>query len=122
MKESFTTNLISNTLRGGLILSFIVIMFGGILYLYSNGHEIPDYSTFKGEPQDFKTIQGIFSLAFQGHSLGIILLGILILIATPVIRVVLCICAFAIQKDFLYIIIGSFVFLTLLYSLFLQTR
>ena len=48
---------------------------------------------------------------------SIIQFGMVILIATPVARVLLCVVGFARQKDRLYVFISSFVLLVLIYSL-----
>jgi uncharacterized membrane protein len=49
---------------------------------------------------------------------SIIQLGILLLIATPVLRVVFCIAGFSRQRDKVYVFISSAVLLILIYSLF----
>ena len=43
--------------------------------------------------------------------------GLLLLIATPVARVVLCVIGFARQRDRLYVVVSSVVLLVLIYSL-----
>jgi len=51
------------------------------------------------------------------HGRGIIQLGLLFLIATPVARVAFAAFAFSIERDWLYVAISTFVLLVLLYSL-----
>ncbi len=46
------------------------------------------------------------------------MLGLLLLIATPVARVLFSIFAFGLQRDFLYVLFTVVVLLVLLYSLF----
>jgi uncharacterized membrane protein len=55
------------------------------------------------------------ALALRGR--GIVQLGLLFLIATPVARVAFAAFGFAIERDWLYVGISSFVLLVLLYSL-----
>ncbi len=50
-------------------------------------------------------------------SRSVIRLGILLLIATPIVRVAFCLYSFAMQKDKLYIPISGTVLAVLLYSL-----
>jgi uncharacterized membrane protein len=47
---------------------------------------------------------------------SVIQLGLLLLIATPVARVVLCVVGFARQRNTLYIVVSSFVLLVLVLS------
>ena len=51
-------------------------------------------------------------------SRNIIRLGILLLIATPIMRVAYCVYSFAAQKDKIYIVVSSIVLSVLLYSFF----
>ena len=124
MKTSDTTNVsqkmetwIGNILRVGVIVSAVLVLFGGILYLYRYGLTWPGYATFKGEPERLKDIYGILKSALSFHSRGIIQLGLLCLIATPIIRVIFSLGIYAKQKDTLYTIITSIVLCLLIYSL-----
>jgi uncharacterized membrane protein len=97
--------LIGNVLRWGVILAMSVVFFGGLVYVYRHGHETASYQKFTGEPTFLKSIPGIFYgvLAFKGRA--IIQTGILLLIATPVTRVLLSIFSFLREKDYLYVVI-----------------
>jgi uncharacterized membrane protein len=108
---------IGNILRVGVIVSALLVLFGGILYLYRYGLTWPGYATFKGEPERLKDIYGILKSALSFHSRGIIQLGLLCLIGTPVMRVIFSLGVYAKQKDTLYIIITSIVLCLLIYSL-----
>jgi uncharacterized membrane protein len=55
--------------------------------------------------------------AMSLHGSGIIQLGLLFLIATPVARVAFAAFAFAVERDWLYVAVSTFVLLVLLYSL-----
>ena len=72
---------------------------------------------FHGEPSDYRTVRGILSDSFALQGRGIIQLGLLLLIATPVARVAFTIFGFAEENDRLYMAVASFVLLILLYSL-----
>ena len=45
-------------------------------------------------------------------------LGILLLIATPIMRVAYCVYSFAVQKDKIYVLVSGIVLSVLLYSFF----
>ena len=55
----------------------------------------------------------------DGHGRGLIQLGVLLMIATPVIRVVFAVVAFALEKDWIYTGVSCFVLAILTYSQFL---
>ena len=63
-------------------------------------------------------MSGIIAGVFAGHGRGLIQLGLLLLIATPVARVVLLALGFALQRDRLYVIVSVVVLTFLLYGLF----
>ena len=52
---------------------------------------------------------------------GIIQLGLLLLIATPVARVVFSVIGFVRQRDFVYVVLTLIVLAVLLYSLFIES-
>jgi uncharacterized membrane protein len=56
--------------------------------------------------------------AFGGQSRSIMQLGLLLLIATPIARVIFSVFAFAIEGDRMYVIFTLIVLTVLLYSLF----
>jgi uncharacterized membrane protein len=108
---------IGGILRAGVIVSAMLVLFGGILYLYRYGFTWPGYTTFKGEPEQLKSIYGILQSALSFHSRGIIQLGLLCLIATPIMRVIFSLGIYAKQKDILYCLITLIVLCLLIYSL-----
>ena len=110
-------NIVGNLLRAGVILSAVVVLCGGVLYLIKYGHAPADYRIFRGEPTDLKSVSGIVRDAFALHSRGIIQLGLLLLIATPVARVAFSIFGFAEEEDRMYVAFTVIVLLILLYSL-----
>jgi uncharacterized membrane protein len=111
-------DLIGNLLRAGVFLSALIVFVGAVVYLARHGGELADYRVFHGEPNQLRTIPGVLreALAFQGR--GIIQLGLLLLIATPVARVVLSIAGFAAERDRMYVGFATIVLVILIYSLF----
>jgi uncharacterized membrane protein len=107
----------SNLLRVGVSFAATIVIIGGLIYLIDNGTSVPKEHIFHGEPADLRQIPGIFHdvLALQGR--GIIQLGILLLILTPIARVTFSVFGFWKQKDWLYTIITLIVFAILLHSL-----
>jgi uncharacterized membrane protein len=110
--------IIGGLLRTGVILAASVVLIGGILYLSRHGHEIPNYTAFHGEPESLTNPREIFQGVMQMSARAIIQLGLLLLIATPVARVLFSAIAFAIERDGMYVVITLIVLLILLLSLF----
>ena len=108
---------ISALLRVGVTLAGAIVIVGGILYLIHNGHDIPEDHIFRGEPADLRQVPGVLNdvLALRGQ--GIIQLGILLLILTPVARVAFSVFAFWQQRDRLYIIVTLIVLVILIHGL-----
>jgi uncharacterized membrane protein len=110
--------MVANLLRAGVVLAAAVVGLGGILYLAGHGHEAGAYGTFRGEPATFRTLSGVFRDAIALRGRGIIQLGLLLLIATPVARVALSAYGFTRLRDGKYVVITLIVLGLLLFSLF----
>jgi uncharacterized membrane protein len=110
-------NILGNLLRAGVLLSALVELIGGVIYLLRHGRSPMDFGVFRGEPADLRGVRGIIrdTLALRGR--GIIQLGLLLLIATPVARVAFSIFGFAKERDRMYVVFTVIVFSILLYSL-----
>jgi uncharacterized membrane protein len=107
-----------NLLRAGVILSAAVVLIGGAIYLSRHAGEHPDYRVFQREPADLRSPVGVIEDARQLRGRGLIQLGLLLLIATPIARVLFSVVAFARQRDRLYVAVTLFVLALLLVSLF----
>ena len=92
-------------------------MFGAVIYLARHGRAPADYHVFRGEPAELRTLNGILRHAFTFHGQGIIQLGLVLLIATPVARVAFALWGFAAERDRMYVIFTGVVLIVLLYSL-----
>src|SRR5579864_9331259 len=111
-------NIIAQLLRAGVLTAALALIGGAIPYLASNPRARADYSTYHGEPPEFRTVHGIVHSAFSGNLLAIMQLGLLLLIATPISRVVFSVFAFAREGDHMYVAFTLIVLAVLLYSLF----
>lgn len=110
--------LIGQVLRYGVLTSGIVAIIGGIWYLFQNGSGIPHYTEFNGEPAGYTSLTGIIKGLSQGSAKEIIQLGVVILIATPILRIVFSLFSFIQEKDRLYIVITLIVLMIILFSMF----
>jgi uncharacterized membrane protein len=110
-------DIIGNLLRVGVALSAGVVLVGAAIYLIRHGLEPANYHVFRGEPSDLRNIAGIVRKAFTFEGRAIIQLGLLMLIATPVVRVAFSVFGFAEEHDRMYVGITLVVLTVLLYSL-----
>jgi uncharacterized membrane protein len=112
-----TELVIGDLLRWGVILSALVVVLGGTVYLVRHGMEPPSYGVFRGEPRNLRNVEGILGQVRAWRGRGIIQLGLLLLIATPVARVAFSVVAFALERDRLYVGITLIVLAVLAFSL-----
>jgi uncharacterized membrane protein len=117
LSEKRFENLIGTLLRTGVVLAATVLAIGGVLYLIKYGATKPDYRIFRGEQSDLRSVGAIFEDALAWHSRGLIQVGLLILIATPIARVGFSVIAYVAERDWLYTAITLMVLGILLYSL-----
>lgn len=104
-------------LRTGVIIAASLVLLGGIVYLVRHPSPV-NYRTFQGEPQQFRTVSGILQGATELTGRGLIQLGLLLLIATPVARVVFSVFAFLYERDWKYVFFTLIVLGLLMFSLF----
>jgi uncharacterized membrane protein len=79
---------------------------------------MPAYGHFHGVPLGLNTVGGVLQGLKDFRARAIIQLGVLLMIATPVLRVVFCIGAFAMERDWLYTVIAVIVLGALMYGMF----
>lgn len=127
MSASFRAELIiSNVLRWGVAISLVLIALGTLFAFIQPG----EYGLHGGTPEDFRnllahpdlsilTYRGFLNAAAQGHGVALIAPGLLLLIATPLLRVAVSIVAFAVEKDYAYVAITSVVLILVLLSFWL---
>jgi len=110
--------VIGHTLRIGVVTAAVIVLIGGVFYLVEHDSTAPDYHTFHAASKHSDNLSGIVRNIRALNSYGIIQLGLLVLIATPIVRVMLSVVAFALERDLLYVSATLIVLGTLLYSLF----
>ncbi len=109
--------ILAGLLRAGVLGSAAVVLAGGILFLLRHGGTAPRYEVFRGEPADLRHLRAILGAAFGLEARGLIQLGLVLLIATPVARVVFSLAGFAVQRDRIYVAATAIVLAILLYGL-----
>jgi uncharacterized membrane protein len=115
--QEHVEQMVGNLLRIGVLIAAAVTIAGGIAFMIHHGSLIPDHSVFRGQPEMLSTLTGVIAGAIALEPAAIVQLGIVLLIATPVARVLLTLIAFAIQRDGMYVLISAIVLALLTYSL-----
>jgi uncharacterized membrane protein len=108
--------IIGNLLRIAVIVSAIFVFAGAVIYLWRHGLEMPDFGVFSGVPKNLRGLKEIMDSAWRIRSVGIIQLGLLLLIFTPVARVAFSVIAFLLERDYMYVVFTLIVLTVLLLS------
>ena len=109
--------MMGRLLQIGVLLASAVVFVGGVLYVHAHSATPVDYRAFTSEPASLRHPAKLFQLVASGDSAAIIQLGILLLIATPIARVVFAVIGFAIERDRLYVLISLIVLAVLMVGL-----
>lgn len=106
-------------LQIGVLLASAVVVVGGVLSLLADGAEKPAYGSFHPAPYKLWLLHPGALLAGVGHgnAMAIIQLGIVLLIATPIARVVCAVVAFSLERDRLYVGVSVFVLAVLVWGM-----
>lgn len=109
--------IMSVLLRTGVLLAAVLVLVGGVIFLARHPMPASDYRLFHGAAPEMRTIRGILGDAANFHGRGLIQLGLLVLIATPVARVFFSVFAFIYERDWTYVAVTLIVLGLLSYSL-----
>jgi uncharacterized membrane protein len=105
-------------LRIGVTVAALVVAAGGLLYIFQASGPVPDYGHFHGAPTADEHVGSIYAGALRFESKSLIEFGILLLIATPIFRVLFGVVGFFLLKDWLYAAVSAIVLTVLLLSFF----
>jgi uncharacterized membrane protein len=105
-------------LQLGVLLASAVVVAGGLLYCKRYSRGVVSYHTFASKPMDLFHPGEFLREVAAGDAVALIMLGILLLIATPIARVVFAVVAFAAERDRLYVAISLVVLAVLMLGLF----
>ena len=117
MTDEALESVLGTLLRAGVLVSAAVVAAGGIWLLASSGGSQPAYRQFRGEARELRSAGGLVSSLGHPRPETVIQFGLLLLVATPVARVIFSLMAFVIRRDRLYVAITLMVLAVLVYSL-----
>ena len=111
-------NIMGNLLRVGVLSAAALVLIGAILFFLQHTVAVSNYHSFKNEPENLRKLHFIVLQALNFRGRDIIQLGLIVLIATPIARVLFSLIGFLFEKDWVYVVITSIVFIVLIFSLF----
>lgn len=122
MRKNFTdvdlNRSVGNLLRLGVILS-VAISIIGFVKLFLEGFKMPkNYSLLETGSSSEKLWGQFWESLCKGEGMAIIQLGILVLIFTPLMRIVFALIGYLKEKDYIYVIISSIVLAIMAISFF----
>ncbi len=111
--------LIGLQLRFGVIIASLIVLIGGLIYLKQFGAlAVPNYHSFTGAKAGYTSLGEIFKGVYIANAKGVIELGVVALIITPILRIAFSLVGFIIEKDKLYIWITATVLAIMMVSIF----
>ena len=117
MDDHRLEEIIGHLLRAGVLLAAVVVAAGGILFLVQHHAQHVDYTFFTAGAEQLRSVPGIVKQAGKLDSRGLMQLGLLLLIATPVARVAMALVGFHLEKDRMYVVVSFIVLSVLVFSL-----
>ena len=116
--------LISSLLRIGVVSSLAVIVAGLVLSFvhhadYAHSRDELQQILSPNRPAGFHSLRELRIGLAEGRGQALIMVGLLLLIATPVMRVGVSILTFLYQRDWPFVLITTFVLAMLILSFFL---
>jgi uncharacterized membrane protein len=110
--------IMGRLLQVGVLLAATVVLVGGVIYVIAHAGERSNYRVFTAAPLELRHPAAMLRGIARGDAAAIIELGILLLVATPICRVMFAVIAFAVERDRLYVAISLAVLAVLLFGMF----
>jgi uncharacterized membrane protein len=115
-RDADLEQVIGELLRYGVLASSLVVLAGGIVYLVRHGGQYPQYHSFRGEPDKMRKPVLMWEAVWRGEGRPLIQLGLLILVATPIARILFSFIGYLLEKDYLYAVLTVIVLGVILFN------
>ncbi len=99
----------------GTIISSLIVLTGGVLYLAQYGTDNVEFEMLN-HAATATTIKEVWRVALSFTPLGIIQLGLLTLVATQLLRVAMLLIYYVAIRDYWFMVFCGFVLMVLIYS------
>jgi uncharacterized membrane protein len=122
MKDEQIQNSLARVMLGGVLLAASIMGVGLVWFLATHEGMSPGDHVFSGEPKYFENPISMIQRALEprevGHRRSLIMIGVVLLLINPLVRVAFAAFGFAAQKDRLYTLISLIVLAVLTMSFF----
>ena len=122
MKDEQIQNTLARVMLSGVVVAASIMGAGLIWFLATHDGLPPGDHIFSGEPKYLENPVSMIRRAFEpgedGHRRSMIMIGVVLLLINPVVRVAFAAFGFAAQRDRLYSKISLLVLAVLLFSFF----
>ena len=115
--DTWMETIMGRLLQVGVLLASVVVALGGAIYLRAHHGSVPDYKVFASAPLGLRDPERLIEQVTRADGVAVIELGVLLLIATPIARVVFAVVSFALERDWLYVAISTIVLVILTFGL-----
>lgn len=116
------SNLLARVMVLETVVAAFVIGAGLIWFLAANPGASPGDHVFSGEPKYFtdpvEMVRRAMDVSEVGHRRGLIMIGVVILLLGPVVRVAVAGLGYVFEHDRLYAVVSGIVLAVLVYSFF----
>jgi len=117
MNDARMEIIMGRLLQAGVLLAASVVLVGGVMYVMARAGEGVSYRVFTARPIALRHPAALLDGVARGDASAILDLGILLLVATPICRVIFAVIAFAMERDRLYVAISLTVLAVLLFGM-----
>ena len=122
MNDAQLQNSLARVMLTGVLVAAVVMATGLVWFVATHEGMPPGDHVFSGEPKYFENpvemLQRALDLKSIGHRRSLIMIGVVLLLINPLIRVAFAVVGFAAQRDKLYSIISLLVLGVLVVSFF----
>ncbi len=108
-QEHRLEGVLSRGLIAGVALAALVTVVGGVVFLFRHSRDIVAYGTYHPQPDGLRSVGAVLRGVLEGDARAILQLGVVLLVATPIARVLFSLMVFAVQRDRLYVIVSAIV-------------
>ena len=122
MNDTQLQNSLARVMLTGVLVAAVIMGIGLIWFVATHEGMPPGDHVFRGEPKYFENpvsmLQRALDLNDVGHRRSLIMIGVVLLLINPLVRVAFAAVGFAAQRDKLYSVISLVVLVVLVLSFF----
>lgn len=96
---------VSRILRAGVFAALGAAVVGGVIHFLGHPADRVSFAAFRGVEASLTSPAGILGQAVRGDGLALMQLAVLILIATPIIRVLASLVTFALLRERFFVLV-----------------